>query len=208
MVAIGDHLRITTTMTQVGVEGDFLNVFYYKVTGATGSPVLQESGVGLETWWREEMASQLTQVQASIVVHERMLVESMENWATEFIDLPFSPAITGVVVQDPMPTAMAWSFAYNRELRTTRSGRKSFVGIPEALVNGNTPTAGTMTLLNNVAVAFGSGWTIDNGDGSLWQMSPVIAKTPTPPATRPTVYNDITGVSFRGVGTQNTRKRL
>lgn len=208
MVAVGDHIRVTARQSIVNVEAELLNVYYYRVTGVTGSPIINDSGVGLETWYTEEVGGVIAQVQVTTLVHQSILVESMENWATEFLDLPINPVLAGTAPGDAAPSSIAWSFTYGRVLRTTRNGRKSIPGVPEGFTVGNEPTPSAMPLLINVAVALGSGWTIDNGDGSGWSMSPVIAKTPVPPATRPTVYNNVSAVSFRGIGTMNTRKRL
>lgn len=192
----------------VGVEGDLLNVYYFRVTGVTGSPILNESGVGLESWYVDDFGGIISTVQVTTLTHQSILVESIENWATEFIDLPILPTLAGQVGGDPMPTSVAWSFNYGRVLRTTRNGRKSIPGVPETQTAGNEPTGAALLLLNQVAVYLGQGWTIDNQDGSGWAMSPVIAKTPVPPATLPSVYNNVSAVSFRGIGTMNTRKRL
>lgn len=208
VLAVGQHLRVTVTQRLLGVDADLLNVFYYQITGITGSPVLNESGVGLEAWWRDEVGGKIASVQVTSLVHQKILVESMENWATEFIEIPLSPAMTGSAPGDPAPTSVAWSFKYNRELRITRHGRKSIPGVPEGFTAGNSATPSALPLLVDVAVYLGQGWTIDNLDGSGWVMGPRIAKTPVPPATLPSVYNGITAVSYRGIGTQNTRKRL
>jgi len=208
MVAVGDHIRVTDHQALVGIDADIINVYYYRITGVTGSPTLQESGSGLKAWFYTDFIPDLLQLQVTTLVHQNILVESIENWEAEFINVEPDSAVTGIVSGGYSSSATAWSFTLLRTLRTTRNGSKRYAGVPESQANDNVPTASASSFALAWAINLGQGWTVENDDGSGFSMVPVIAKTPTPPATLPSVFNDILGVQFRGLGSQNTRKRL
>jgi hypothetical protein len=166
-------------------------------------------GGGIETWFYSNFLTNILAIQSSFLAHNELLVESMENWSTEFVTVSPDSPVTGVQSSPYMASATTFSFQLNRDLRTTRNGRKSYGGIPELLVDYNTATSTALGFINDICSDLVRGWTItDTGSSTSFDITPVIAKTPTPPATLPTVYNRVIGATFRGVGSQNTRKRL
>lgn len=208
MAVIGDVIRFTDKQTIIGVDGDIINTYYYRIAAIIGSTPLAVMLGAIEDWFYGEFLTPILEVQASTLAHQSLVVENMMDWETEFATVfPDTPAV-GIVPAEFTSSAAAWSFQYVRETRITRHGSKRIAAVPETLVANNKAIPAAIPYLEDVEVTMFQGWTLTNGDGDSWNIVPVIAKTPVPPATLPTIFNPVLTVDYKGVGSQNTRKRL
>jgi hypothetical protein len=100
------------------------------------------------------------------------------------------------------PKFVAWGFRYQRAVQGQRSGAKRFGPVTDTDVDNGGATGGALTLLQALAVTLGT--PIMEGIIETW--FPIILVRP---ATEedPWVSHDISGVTYIGVTTQNTRKR-
>ena len=208
MTVVGNVLRFKDFQAMQNIEGEILNVYYYKIVSQTGSPVLNNMSAQIEDWWRNEFLPPILACQVEGVNHVRVDVDNMNAFETEFVSIAMDEAPQGVAVEQYSASAAAWSFQLIRQLRTTRHGSKRIAGIPESYVSNNIATGSGVTATNALAVHLGQQIELDTGTGIVMQLAPVIAKTPVPPATIPTVFNNVLSASYRGVGSQNSRKQL
>lgn len=208
MVATGNHIRIKDFQTMDNIEGDILNVYFFEVLALTIGTPLSDMATELGNWWANTFLTDILAIQCTTVHHTRIEVDCMENFVADSAIIPFSPFVSGNVGGDYMSSAVSVSFQLIRDNRTTRHGRKAIAGASDTFGVNNVATPAALLLFTEVAENLQDAWSIDVGPGGTMLLSPVIAKTPVPPATLPTIYNGVVGAQYRGFGTQNTRKQL
>lgn len=108
----------------------------------------------------------------------------------------------GARTGERMPEFVAWGFRYNRDAVGVRSGAKRFGSVAEGDVQDGSATSGIITDLNTLADRLGAA--IQVGLVDTW--FPVILERPVT-VGGPWNYHGLSGVSYQGVTTQNTRKR-
>lgn len=112
----------------------------------------------------------------------------------------------GGVAGDVLPPFSAWSFAYLRQDRTINDGSKRFGLIPESLWSGTALQSGAVTdvptLVTQLAAVLAGGGI--EYTPRIWRRAGFYGPLSTP---FPDTFYAITGVQFKGVGSQNTRKR-
>lgn len=107
-----------------------------------------------------------------------------------------------------MPANVAYSFKLQRYDRVVRNGAKRISGVPEAATTaGRTLNPTYADGMNAVVAALAEPIEV-TGDVTSAQLVPTIVRVPANSGVTPTVYTTITEASFRGFGTQNTRKQL
>lgn len=190
------------------ILGDILNVYYFEVLSITTPVPLANITEDLETWFYTQFLPPILAIQSSAVTHARCEIDNLSAFETDFaIVTPDSPVV-GTNAGPYLSAATAFSFQLVRLFRTTRHGSKRIAGVPESMVDNNLAIPGAATLLAAVATELQDTQVVEFGTSDSMTLRPVIAKTPTPPATLPTVFNPVTDATFRGVGSQNTRKQL
>ncbi len=175
-----------------------VNVFHYLQTAPVAG--------GLPS---EDLADGFEAAQAA--AYETVLASAWNGLGTEtvniadpfdFDDRLYSPALVGVRVGQFIASSICWSFRYNRIAPGTRSGWKRLSGLSEDDVQGQTPDAGVVAALDAAAVVLAAD--VVSGGGTF---VPVVVKRPIILGVNPTVFYTPTGVDFRGVGTQVSRKK-
>jgi hypothetical protein len=122
---------------------------------------------------------------------------------TNYFEHDLSPAGGGEVVADTMPPAVCWTFRYARTQLGRRHGYKRFSGVPETWVDDGKAASNIIVNLQNLAAILETN--VDVNETPTFQ--PVIlhrminGQEVTPP-----VAQEIGGVQFSHVGTQNSRK--
>lgn len=208
MAVVGDVLRIKVWQSITGIAKPILNVWYYKVDSVIGAPVLNLMGEFVAPWWVQTVSADVKSIQSTSLFYTSVEIDNLMAFETEFVvsteDLPASGGEPSTVAS----VSMTYSLQLQREFRTTRNGRKGMAGVPESMVSNNdlAPFAVEQLMSFGETVLNPPGLT--DGEGNTINLSLVIAKTPTPPATIPTVFNGVADVIVRGLGTQTTRKQL
>lgn len=118
-----------------------------------------------------------------------------------YLDTTLSPAVQGTRVGETMPKFVAWGFEYRRVNRGERSGAKRIGLISETDVDNGEAKSTFVATLTATATALGDA--IQVGIVDTW--FPVILERPVPPSTS-WGFHDLSGVQYRRVTTQNSRK--
>lgn len=208
MVQVGDILRVKDVQVVEGLDREVLNVWYFEALSVEGDPVLNNMDDEIRSWWYDNFLTELKNAQASQLRHIRCDIDNLMAFETEFNSVAPDTPQPGNIISDLQDSFTTFSLQLQRTFRTTRNGRKGLSGV------------GSLSAVNNMIapsvledlLAFGE--TIMNvpflGGGGTPRVGlrTVIVRDPVPPAIVPTVINPVSGVVVRGVGTQNTRKRL
>jgi hypothetical protein len=205
---VGDVIRIKDVQQLTGVSKELMNVYYFRVLAAAGSPVLNNLGPALVDWWTDAVLPDLLEVQSAGLTHVRLEIDNLMDFEDEFVVVAPPAPVAGVVAGDYSGPSNTYSMQFNRALRTTRNGRKSLAGVPDTAFAGNVVAPAVVELLMSFGDTVVAPPAFDNGTGVTMTFAMVIAKTPVPPATLPTIFNDVTGATFRGLGSQTSRKQL
>lgn len=209
MTVSGDILEFIDQQTATGIEGLVFNVYHFKVTAISPGLNLVLINEFLTTFWYEEFLTHVVGVQSADIQHTTCIVNNLMHYDTDFTILSPETPLGGAVGVAYNAPATAWSYQLVRQDRTTRNGSKRFIGVPETWVDHNIIQSIATEALADLQNALESGWTFDIGDeGQSMSMIPVIVRKPVVVTTPPTVINNVSGCLFRGIGSQNTRKRL
>jgi hypothetical protein len=195
---LGDLLQLTDFQTYLGI--DCLNVYYYRVTSITGFAFAGYNDI--MQWYRDHILAQVKNQQVSGVSHNMLEIRNLSN-AVDFDSLTFAPGTqVGAQPGEGLPSYVTYTFRLLRENLNTRNGYKRFVGVPESQGSGNaySPSGAAIT---NICGELSS----DIVAGIVLLAEPVIVKRPILTPAGAYVYSSIGNADFRGVGSQNTRKR-
>lgn len=208
MPVVGDVIQIKDVQAFAGVEGEIMNVYYYKVL-ALGAPFsLPLSAEVFAESWALNFTSQIIQVQASQVTHVRLEVNNLMNYDTDFFVHTYLDPINGSTIADYGSPTTALSYQLVRTNRTTRNGSKRIGGIPSDWILDNSVIAAHVDEVALVQNALGAELDIEYSVIDSVTLQPVILKSPVLTTVPPTIINPVSSAAFRGVGTQNTRKQL
>lgn len=191
----GDLIRCVDTQRYLGET--CLNVYYYRVTAVAG--LFDGYLDDLNADWETRVLTPVTALQTDILVHTQREWRNLSNGVDLFVDSTEVPGQeTG---SSTAPSFTSYGFMLVRESLVTRNGYKRFAGIPDALIDGNN-YVGIASWLTDVEVGLASDLTI----GLVSVAEPVIVKRPIDTPAGEYLYSSIGSASFRGIGTQNTRK--
>ena len=87
MTVVGNVLRFKDFQAMQNIEGEILNVYYYKIVSQTGSPVLNNMSAQIEDWWRNEFLPPILACQVEGVNHVRVDVDNMNAVESEFLSI-------------------------------------------------------------------------------------------------------------------------
>jgi len=111
-----------------------------------------------------------------------------------------------------LPAFFSYGFQITRETRSTRHGSARVPGVPEAAVNSGV-IALTPTIMQTAANFFGLQWDVTTGPTADYTFVPVIVGRTKQVVGDKEYYvydlsrvNAVTGATFRGFTTQNSRK--
>lgn len=195
---MGDLLQLVDNQSYLGQQ--ILNVYYYRVL----SPLGLSDGylADLNGAWEEGILNPILDLQTAALTHNSREWRNLTNGADLFVNSTVIPGANPGTDSGLTPSFTSLGFLLQRESLATRNGYKRFAGIGEALLSGNTYVGGasTITEVENALAA-------DLVLGLVSVAEPVIVKRPIAVPVTSYIYSSIGSASFRGVGTQNTRKK-
>lgn len=203
----GDIIRITDVQAMDGYAQPIRNVYYYLVATATGEQPLQTYAEDIVGAFYTKIIVPMLALQSASIKHVEVEFFNMsfqQEEATQTWDTPIPGSVAGEV----MPANVAYSIKLQRYSRVVRNGAKRISGVPEiATTQGRILISAYTSLMATLTTAMSTPMAVE-GDSVDSLFSPIICRVPQNPGVTPTVYTQITEGSFRGFGTQNTRKQL
>jgi len=195
--ANGDLIQVIDDQSYLGQQ--ILNVYYYRITAISG--LFDGYLNDLNTWFEDNVMEAVRFIQNNGVSHNAREWRNLTNGVDLFTDSTVFVGQNGTVAERRMPSYVSAGFMLQRESLLTRNGYKRFAGIDDGDVEGNTWTIDT-DLINAVESALAADITL----GLATVAEPIILKRPIDVPVESYVYSSIGSASFRGLGTQNTRK--
>ena len=176
-----------------------LNVYYFRATPPLGAtePLLSEMNDAFET----VVLNKVKAIQNIWVYHTSREWKNLTNGVDLFVDGTVVRGDTDSALTAALPSFVSMGFILRRESLVTRNGYKRICGLNDNDVTGN-EYVGSMTPIH----ALEEGLASDLMYGLATIAEPIIVKRPITPPVEEYLYSSIGSASFRGVGTQNTRK--
>lgn len=203
----GDIIRITDVQTLTNYAGQIRNVYYYQAFTMTGEAPLQIYAESIAQAFGNAVMAQVATSQSVSLTHVELEFFNMSNQFEEAIQTWDTP-VQGSVAGEYLPANVAYSYKLQRYQRVVRNGAKRISGVPEiATIGGRLLNPAYLPTVTAIAEAFSLPINVE-GDSVDATLVPVIVRVPANPGVVPTIYTTITEGSFRGFGTQNTRKQL
>lgn len=194
-MAVGYTYKLEHFQTIPGASNPSLNRYYYQHVSGGG---LGATNLALAFIEHVLPAVQAIQTEDTISTMLRVTTVDDEN---DFIDYALVDS-NGAYSGEALPPFVTAAFILHRPFLSFRSGRKAIGGIPEAIQSGGTLAAGFVSLVAAISTAMAE---VIAPDGVSEDFAPVLVKNYTsPPPTREVAQ--ITAVSFKRIGSQNTRK--
>jgi hypothetical protein len=198
MGVVGDRFLLTLRGESVTNAQAIQNVFAYELTAGAGSCV------DLNTVWVTTVLISVQNITSTGFIINDISTVNLDDPSDFDIH---SIGSAGIKVGDQMPSFVAFEFEYQRATRAVNNGRKAFGLVAESTVSNGGADAGIITDLNILAGQLESP-IISLAPAATW--TPRIFRRPgtyasgvTPP---PGAMFPISGVQYRRVSTQNTRK--
>jgi len=197
-MALGDILRITDKQVQNSQE--VLNVYFYEWSAVIGPTVSDLEAVC--HIYNDDVRPSLLAIQGAALGHLSTKVENLSN-GVDFFELVEPTPVLGERSDSgtTLPPFVTHTFMLVRSTLDTRNGFKRFGGVSEL------DTAGGVSILSStLATNMENALAADLNDGVVNVAFPVIVKRPIPAPGGVFIAHSLNGVSYRGVGTQNSRK--
>lgn len=193
-------IQLIDLQRQANIVQDINNVYYYE---SDAEPNSNDNMQELNIEWIQTVLPAITLIQVDQIVHLEVssLVVNGLYFATEALG-----SDDGQIVGTAKEPYIAWEFIYDRATRLTRNGYKRIAGVTEEATDqaGNVDPS-VLANLNALGVVLEAPIVL-----SWATLTPVIYGRPTPPPPAgsglPERVNNVTGVRFVRVTTQNTRK--
>ena len=192
----GDLIRVADVQSYLGEQ--MLNIYYYRIftIDVVGDDYLE----ALNTSWESVVLDKVRAIQNTLVQHVSREWRNLSNGADLFSD---STVLNGTVGgTEHLNSFTSLGFLLRRSSLATRNGYKRFGGLLDTQVEGNAYTA-DMGVIHDVETALSS----DISIGLVPTAGPVIVKRPIATPAGAYVYSLVSEASFRGLGTQNSRKQ-
>jgi hypothetical protein len=204
--ADGDVLRITMFGYTQYNSSPLNNVFHYVVSELTGSFTNIEDQVQLAGDFLATVQPTFAEVQSIGAIISSVEVRNMTNLVDVATYIP-TGLVNGDLPVNAEPSQVALSFKLNRTTALTRNGSKRVGGIGVGVV---TDTSGENLIddprITAIELMLAATIEIVTGLDSC-VLIPVIARRPAT-GLPITITNRVASSSYRGAGSQNTRKRL
>lgn len=193
----GDLIQCIDFQTYLGQS--ILNVYYFRGTPPLGAtePLLSE----MNDAFFGTVLEPVLDLQSQLIEHVSREWKNLTNGTDLFVDGTVYSGVNSVPSGAASPSFVSAGFILRRESLTTRNGYKRFAGLLEGQISGNT-YVGDATVISNIEAGLAS----DLMFGLATIAEPIIVKRPFTPPVASYVYASIGSASFRGIGTQNTRK--
>jgi hypothetical protein len=206
-VQINDIIRITDVQLWATTGQPMLNVYWYQVVAIAEPSTLLESGADIALEFEQTVLVPVRAIQSNSIQHTslRMTVYGPLEEDYEYL---YSPPSTGSAVGEITSTFFTWSFKLNRTFKLTRNGSKRIGGTPDSL---STDARGLNQVgsdfVTDIESALAASLVILGTTGPNMTLQPVIVRQGAA-GTGPVNPNPIASATFRGFGTQNSRKQL
>jgi hypothetical protein len=204
---INDILRVTDVQTWQTTGQSMLNVYWYQVVAIASPSTLLESGADVALEFEQTVLLPVRAIQSNSILHTslRMTIYGALEEDYEYL---YNPPLAGSAVGEITSTFFTWSFKLNRTFKLTRNGSKRIGGTPDSL---STDARGLnqvgSAFVTNIETAFAADLIILGTGGPNMTLRPVIVRQ-SPAGLGPVNPNPIASATFRGFGTQNSRKQL
>ncbi len=194
---LGDLIQCVDNQTYLGQQ--VLNVYYYRITALLGieDPYLNLLNDSFNTL----VLTPVLDIQNDNLLHVSREWRNMTNGVDLFTDTEVIPGENSASDAALSPSFISAGFLMQRESLVTRNGYKRFAGLDENAISGNTWVGGS-----TATDAVCAGLAADLTAGLATVAEPVIVKRPIQAPVESYLYSSIGSASFRGIGTQNTRK--
>jgi hypothetical protein len=186
---------VVTSQYGSDIGNPFVNVYGYRSNLA----VVNEE-VELSNAWQAQVMPEQIKVQLNLMKIIRVEVYNVTN-GIGYVDAHPTTGNTGLRTGSGMPSFIAWGFQYNRATAGKRNGAKRFGACSETDVDGDGPTSGMRVVLDAFAVKLGDPLQI----GIIETWFPEILERK-PAGVFPWTSHAISGVQFKRVTSQNSRK--
>jgi len=198
VAALGDLIQITDF--QEYLEQQVLNVYYYRITSLTGlsDPYLPVLG----DWFRDNVVEAVRAIQSPSALHLSRELRNLSNGADLYTDNEVLDGTNTTTGSGNLPSYVSLGFILRRESLVTRNGYKRIAGVIETNVAGN-DFQGDLPEIAAIEEALAADIVI----GLATVAEPIIVKRPIIVPVEDYEYASIGSAQFRGLGTQNSRKR-
>jgi len=194
---LGDLIQLIDNQYWEGQQ--ILNVYYYRVTNALG---LADGYLSdMNDSWETTVLDKVKVIQSQYLQHTSREWKNLTNGVDLFVDGSVVNGTHSGSATSQLPSFISAGFILRRESLVTRNGYKRFAGLHDDQVDGNTYVGDTGDM-DDIEVALASDLTYLLGTYA----EPVIVKRPITPPVTSYLYASIGSASFRGIGSQNTRK--
>lgn len=205
MVLDGQVLEFQLNSFFVDPSNRGLNVFHYVVAEFTGTHVLSDIGQELGFNWFDTAMAGMLPVLSVQVAFDGGIINNLDD-PPEFGNFIIDPVVGGQVAGDVLPPFASYGFILKRTNRTTRNGYKRFWGIPESAQVDGIAITSVQDVLDDAADVFEAPIELTGTDDGGWSLTliPVIVRKDA--AGLISLFQQVNGVEYRAIGTQNTRK--
>lgn len=198
VASLGDLLQVIDNQEYLGQQ--VLNVYYYRITSV--APLADPYFPTLNDWFTDNVLAPVAALQVDGLLHLSREWKNLTNGVDLFVDGDVVPGGQSVSPSLYTPSYVSLGFILRRESLVTRNGYKRIAGIAESLISGN-EYVGTGDGIPDIETAFASDIMI----GLATVAEPIILKRPIDVPVESYEYSSIGSASFRGLGTQNSRKK-
>jgi hypothetical protein len=204
---LNDVLKLTHVQSWTTLGEPILNRYYYQITAFSGSASLDELTPAIGAEFESVVIDKIRLVQSNTLVHTQLQLAVMSVVGEES-EWNYSPPVAGTLSGEVEPPQNALSFKLIRTTKLTRHGSKRIGGYGDALIaDGHGTTLPGDVRITDIETALASPLNIVLGVDVVVALEPVICRF-LPGSETPSGINPIKGALFRGLGSQNSRKRL
>lgn len=197
-VSTGDLLQLIDNQSYLGQQ--CLNVYYYRWFSA---PVLDTSYLALlNDDWESKVMNEVIKIQSDALTHNSREWKNLSNGVDIFTEGSVVEGLISAPDTSDYPSYVSAGFLLQRDSLVTRNGYKRFAGLTEGEVDGNESAIGAPTIAS-IEAALAAFLEV----GLIEVAAPVIPKRPLNPPLESYVYSSVQSARFRGIGTQNSRKK-
>jgi len=205
LAATGDIIEVKMSWGWSSTIPEFINIFHYQNTGdpffIDVDAVNAFFDAASETGEFVEVLLNALSSVVQILSVEMTNLDNPDDFALYVLPTPVAGDISG----DSMPSFVAYGYTYERSTRATRNGAKRFVGVPEQSVSNGVIVPAAVFGVQAIAAALEVpvSFSVDAGiDNALTPT--IVRKTGT---FTYSATNLVSGVTYKRVTTQNSRKR-
>lgn len=203
----GDIIEFIDNQQADGYAKAIKNIYHFRVFSITTPQDLVVVGQELAMGFMQDRLAAVRAAQSYQINHVSITMNNL-TFLQEFAEYSFITDFRGLDAGEPAPMHLPYSFKLGRNSRLTRNGGKRISGVPEAAIeNGRNLAAAYQPEIDAIETVLQSPWNFEGEDfGAV--LSPVIIRRPANPGVPVVTFTTVVDATFRGFGSQNTRKQL